>query len=43
MGKESFINKLIAILRVKGGGRRGRGAEAGAQKGEQQLVQWLRK
>lgn len=25
VGKESFINKLIAILRVRGGGQRGRG------------------
>lgn len=41
VGKEGFINKFKAILRVKGG--RGKGAEACAQKGKQQLVQWLRK
>ena len=43
-GKEGFINKPTAILRVKGGwGWRVGGVEAGPQKGKQQLVQWLKK
>lgn len=43
-GKEGFINKLIAMLREKGG--RGRGLEEQKlvpKKRKQQLVQWLKK